>query len=45
MHKVEIGNRSDGQHIVTARNSLNKGVLIVKRHDIARAQVLHGAFC
>ena len=42
MQKIEIGYRADGQHVMAARDSLNKSVLIVKRDNIAFAQALHG---
>ncbi|MNI62453.1 hypothetical protein D3C73_1177770 [compost metagenome] len=42
MQKIEIGNRADGKDIMAARNTLNKGVLVVECHNITLAQTLLG---
>ncbi|MNP81843.1 hypothetical protein D3C76_1803120 [compost metagenome] len=42
MQEVEVGHRANRQHIVAARNTLDKGVLIVQRDDVTAAKSLHG---
>ena len=42
MQIIEIGHRPDGQHVMAARNSLDKGVFLIQRDDIPVAQTLHG---
>ncbi len=44
MQKIEIRHRAHRQHIMAAGNTLNKGVLVIQRDNIAGAQVLHRAF-
>ncbi|MNB96805.1 hypothetical protein D3C75_440190 [compost metagenome] len=41
MQEIEIRYRAHRQHIVTARDALDKGVLFVKRHNVAAAKTLH----
>ena len=41
MEKIEIGYGTHGQHVMTARNALNEGVLIVECNDVAFTQTLH----
>ena len=43
MKIIEIRNRPDSQHIMAARNTLDKCVFLSQRHDIAIAQALHCA--
>ena len=40
MQEKEIGHRADRQHVVAARNALDKGVFRIKCDDIALAQTL-----
>ncbi|CGN40345.1 Uncharacterised protein [Salmonella enterica subsp. enterica serovar Typhi] len=42
MQEIEIGNRANRQDVMAARDTLNKGVLIVKRDNIAFTQSLRG---
>jgi len=42
MQEKEIGHRANRQHVVATRNALDKGVLRIKRHNIAFAQTLCG---
>ena len=44
MQKIEIRHRTDGKHVVAARDPLDKGVLIVEGDDIPGAQMLHRVF-
>ena len=38
---IEIGHRPDGQHVMAARNALDKGVFLIQRDDVPVAQTLH----
>ena len=44
MQKIEIRHRTDGEHVVAARDPLDKSVLIVEGDDIPGAQMLHRVF-
>ncbi len=42
VQEIEVGHRANRQHIVAARDTLDKGVLIVQRHDVTPTKALHG---